>query len=96
MKRVLVLSHAFDKIYPSDHAKYAKEIIENGALLTDYISETKPDRQNFTSRNRINAGLSDSTIVVECSKKGGFLITADIANLYNRDVFSVRGKSTMK
>ena len=95
-KTVSVLAHGLDRVYPSPHAKYAKEIIENGALLTDYISETKPERQNFPSRNRIVAGLSEATIVVESSKKGGSLITADIANSYNRDVFAVPGKPTNK
>jgi len=96
MQTVSVLAHGLDRVYPSQHAKYTKEIIENGALLTDYISETKPERQNFPSRNRIVAGLSEATIVVESSKKGGSLITADIANSYNRDVFAVPGKPKSK
>ncbi|MBT7620312.1 MAG: DNA-protecting protein DprA [Flavobacteriales bacterium] len=96
MQTVSVLAHGLDRVYPSQHAKYTKEIIENGALLTDYISETKPERQNFPSRNRIVAGLSEATIVVESSKKGGSLITADIANSYNRDVFAVPGKPKNK
>ena len=96
MQTVSVLAHGLDRVYPSPHAKYTKEIIENGALLTDYISETKPERQNFPSRNRIVAGLSEATIVVESSKKGGSLITADIANSYNRDVFAVPGKPKSK
>ena len=95
-KTVSVLAHGLDRVYPSQHAKYTKEIIENGALLTDYISETKPERQNFPSRNRIVAGLSEATIVVESSKKGGSLITSDIANSYNRDVFAVPGNPTNK
>lgn len=69
MQTVSVLAHGLDRVYPSQHAKYTKEIIENGALLTDYISETKPERQNFPSRNRIVAGLSEATIVVESSKR---------------------------
>mgnify|MGYP006429126119 FL=1 len=89
---VAVLAHGLDRVYPSQHAKIAKDITENGALLSDYISGTNSDRQNFPSRNRIIAGLSDATIVVESSKKGGSLITADIANSYNRDVFAVPGK----
>jgi len=96
MQTVSVLAHGLDRVYPSQHAKYTKEIIENGALLTDYISEKKPERQNFPSRNRIVAGLSEATIVVESSKKGGSLITADIANSYNRDVFAVPGKPKSK
>ncbi|MBC8265388.1 MAG: DNA-protecting protein DprA [Flavobacteriales bacterium] len=87
-----VLAHGLDRIYPNTHSKVAAEMINNGALITDYLSETNPDRQNFPSRNRIVAGLSDATIVIESAKKGGSLITANIANSYNREVFAVPGK----
>ena len=96
LKTVAVLAHGLDRIYPSQHASIAKEIVESGALLSDYKSKTASNRQNFPSRNRIVAGLSDATIVVESSKKGGSLITADIAHSYNRDVFAVPGKPTDK
>jgi len=87
-----VLAHGLDRIYPSQHTSVAKKMIENGGLLTDYKSGTTPGRENFPKRNRIVAGLSDLTIVIESSKKGGSLITAFIANDYNRDVFALPGR----
>jgi len=96
LNTVAVLAHGLDRIYPSQHSSIAEDIVKNGALLTDYKGGTPPDRQNFPSRNRIVAGISDATIVIESSKKGGSLITADIANSYNRDVFAVPGKPTDK
>jgi DNA processing protein len=69
-------------------------MLENGGLLSDFPSETRIDRQNFLRRNRIIAGLADATIVVESAEKGGALVTADIANSYNRDVFAFPGRST--
>ena len=67
-------------------------MLDNGGLISDYKSGTNPDRENFPKRNRIVAGLSDLTIVIESSKKGGSLITAHIANDYNRDVFALPGR----
>lgn len=87
-----VLAHGLDSLYPSIHQKTANKMLEQGALLTDFTSGTKPDRENFPKRNRIIAGLSDATLVVEARKKGGALITADIANSYSRDVFAVPGR----
>ena len=87
-----VLAHGLDIIYPSAHRKYAKQMIECGGLCTEFLTETTPDRQNFVKRNRIIAGLADATIVIESDKKGGALITADIANSYNRDVFAFPGR----
>jgi DNA processing protein len=87
-----VLGHGLDRIYPSQNKGLAEKMIHHGGLLTDFISETKPDRENFPQRNRIIAGLCDAIVVVEAAKKGGALITADIANSYNRDVFAVPGK----
>ncbi len=92
LKTVAVLAHGLDRLYPPAHRMVADKIIEKGGLLTDFISETNPDRENFPKRNRIVAGLSDATIVVEASNKGGALITAEIANSYNRDVFAVPGR----
>jgi DNA processing protein len=86
-----VLGHGLDIIYPISHRNTAKEIFETGALLTDFPSKTKFDRNNFIKRNRIIAGLSDATIVVESGAEGGALITADLANSYNREVFAVPG-----
>jgi DNA protecting protein DprA len=89
-----VLAHGLDTIYPSLHASIAAKMLENGGLLSDFPSETRIDRQNFLRRNRIIAGLADATIIVESAEKGGALVTADIANSYNRDVFAFPGRST--
>lgn len=91
-----VLAHGLDKIYPGIHAPVAKKIISQGALITEYLSERKMDRQNFLQRNRIVAGLADATIIVESGEKGGSLVTADIANSYSRDVFALPGRLTDK
>ena len=87
-----VLAHGLDKIYPATHRKYAKQMIANGGLVTEFLTNTTPDRPNFVKRNRIIAGLADATIVIESDRKGGALITADIANSYNRDVFAIPGR----
>ena len=92
----MLFSHGLDKIYPSAHALVAKTITANGCLLTDYLSGTVVFPQHFFSRNRIVAGLSDATIVIESAAKGGSLITADIANSYNREVFAVPGNPIYK
>lgn len=89
-----VLAHGLDTIYPSLHSSIAHKMLENGGLLSDFPSETRIDRQNFLRRNRIIAGLADATIIVESAEKGGALVTADIANSYNRDVFAFPGRST--
>lgn len=88
-----VFAHGLDKIYPALHAPIAAKMLENGGLISDFISETVIDRQNFLRRNRIIAGLADATIIVESAEKGGALVTADIANSYNRDVFAFPGRS---
>jgi len=87
-----VLGHGLDIIYPTEHAAIAKEMISYGGLLTEFMSQTKPDKHNFPTRNRIVAGISDATIVVETGMKGGSMITADLANGYNKDVFAFPGK----
>ena len=92
LKTVAVLGHGFTFIYPSLHANYAKNIMEQGALITEFQSQHKPDPGNFVSRNRIIAGIADATVVVESAVKGGALITAELANSYNRDVFAVPGR----
>jgi len=95
MPTVAVVAHGLDKIYPAEHTGLAKDIIkENGGLLTEFRSKTKPDKHNFPSRNRIVAGMSDATIVIETDIKGGSMITADLANGYNRDVFAFPGRTT--
>ncbi|MGB0175715.1 MAG: DNA-processing protein DprA [Owenweeksia sp.] len=90
---VAVLGHGLDTIYPSLHRKTTEKIVaDGGSLLSEFISGTAPDRENFPKRNRIIAGMSDAVIVVEAARKGGALITAEIANTYNRDVFAVPGR----
>lgn len=88
-----VLAHGLDRIYPSVHRNTAVEMIQQGGLLTEFMSETNPDRQNFVKRNRIVAGISDATIVIESAQKGGALITADIATSYHRDCFAFPGRA---
>lgn len=92
LNTVGVLAHGLDRIYPFAHRKTAIEMLASGGLLTEYISETTPDRQNFIRRNRIVAGMCDATIVIESAAKGGALITAEIANSYNRDCFAFPGR----
>jgi len=87
-----ILAHGLDKIYPYANKKLAEKIVENGGLLTDYMSNTNPDRENFPKRNRIVAGIADAIVVIESAKRGGALITANIANSYSRDVFAVPGR----
>jgi len=87
-----VLGHGLDRIYPAVHRNIAEKMLECGGLITEFPSETNPDRQNFPKRNRIIAGMADATIVVEAAITGGALITAQIANSYNRDVFALPGR----
>ena len=86
-----VLGHGLDRIYPSTHRELASNMLQQGGLLTEFPSKTNPDRQNFPMRNRIIAGIADVTIVVEAAFRGGALITAEIANTYNRDVCAFPG-----
>ena len=92
MKTIGVLAHGLDRVYPSQNSSLAKQMITNGGLLTEFRRLTKPDRQNFPSRNRIVAGISDAVIVVETGIKGGSLITAELGNGYNKDVFAFPGR----
>jgi DNA processing protein len=92
LSTVAVLGHGLDRIYPYVHRQTAIELTNNGALLTEFPSETNPDGHNFVRRNRIVAGMSDATIVMESGSKGGSLITADIANSYFREVFALPGR----
>ena len=87
-----VLGHGLDRIYPAQNRKLAEKMVEQGGLLTEFISKTNPDRENFPKRNRIVAGMVDAVLVIESDRKGGALITAEIANSYNRDVFAVPGR----
>lgn len=91
---IAVLAHGLNMIYPATHRSTAVDIInKNGALLTEYTSQDSIHKGNFLARNRIVAALSDCTIVVESAAKGGALVTAAIANSYDRDVFAVPGRA---
>ncbi len=96
MATVGVLAHGLNKIYPNSHKEMAKEMIQQGGLLTEFRHTALPDRHNFPSRNRIVAGMADATIVIETDIKGGSMITADLANGYNKDVFAIPGRLTDK
>lgn len=87
-----VVAHGLDRIYPDTNSRLAKEMELGGGILTEFISGTKPDAFNFPRRNRVIAGLADAILVIESGKKGGSLITADIAGSYNRDVFAIPGR----
>ena len=92
LKTVAVLGCGFRRIYPDSNERLAQRIIEQGGgILSEFPFLTKPDRQNFPQRNRIIAGLSDVTLVMETAEKGGSIITAHIAHSYNRDVMAVPG-----
>lgn len=93
LKTVGVLAHGLDRVYPAQNAPLAKQMISNGGLLTEFKSNTIPDKQNFPGRNRIVAGISDAIIVIESGIKGGSLITAELANGYNKDVFAFPGRA---
>ncbi|MEO5783064.1 MAG: DNA-processing protein DprA, partial [Ginsengibacter sp.] len=93
LETVGVLAHGLDRIYPAQNKSLAKEIVEQGGLLTDFRSKTNPDKQNFPKRNRIVAGISDAIVVIESGIKGGSLITAELGNGYNRDVFAIPGRA---
>jgi len=87
-----VLGHGFDTIYPSAHRKVAQQMIEQGGLLTEFAHSYGPDAPHFPMRNRVVAGLCDALIVVETPKKGGSMITANLANQYHKDVFAFPGR----
>jgi DNA processing protein len=92
IKTVGVLAHGLDRVYPYQNRALAKQMISCGGLLTEFKSNTIPDKQNFPGRNRIVAGISDAIIVVESGLKGGSLITAELGNGYNKDVFAFPGR----
>ncbi|MEQ1666092.1 MAG: DNA-processing protein DprA, partial [Bdellovibrionales bacterium] len=87
-----VTAHGMDRIYPQLHRTVAGKMLSHGGILTEYPSQTPPDRENFPSRNRIVAGMCDAVVVVEASAKGGALITADLAQGYDREVFAFPGR----
>lgn len=94
LQTIACLAHGLNQIYPKVHKKYMVDMDKNGGFFSDFWSTDKFDKQNFLKRNRIIAGVSEATIVIESAEKGGSLVTADIANSYNRDVFAVPGRIT--
>ncbi len=87
------LAHGLNQIYPKTHARYVADVERNGGFLTEFWSSSNPDRENFLKRNRIIAGISEATVVIESAEKGGSLVTADIAHGYDREVFAVPGRA---
>ena len=96
LQTIAVVAHGMSQIYPAVHKKYVRRIEENGGFLTEFWSGGNPDKENFVRRNRIVAGMSEATIVIESAERGGSLITANLANDYNRDVFAVPGRTSDK
>ena len=91
LQTVAVLGSSLDRIYPAEHTNTLHQMMENGGVLTEFTHGTKPDRENFPQRNRIVAGMTHATIVVESKEKGGSIITAELANDYNSEVFAFPG-----
>lgn len=89
-----VMAHGLDRIYPAQHKSIARQMLENGGLLTEFTSGTNPDRENFPKRNRIVAGLCDVLVVAETGIKGGAMITAEIANSYGKDIMALPGRTS--
>jgi DNA processing protein len=87
-----VLAHGLDNLYPSEHYNTSEKMLENGGLISEFMSNTKMNPEYFPRRNRIVAGIADATIVIEATVKSGALITAEIANSYDREVFAVPGR----
>jgi len=96
LQTVGVIAHGLNQVYPKVHKKYVAKMEENGGFLSEFWSTSNPEKENFVKRNRIVAGMSEATIVIESAEKGGSLITANLANDYNRDVFAVPGRTTDK
>lgn len=94
LQTIACLAHGLNQIYPKAHKKYMVDVEKNGGFFSDFWSTDIFDKRNFLKRNRIIAGLSQATIVIESAEKGGSLVTTDIANSYDRDVFAVPGRTT--
>ena len=94
LQTIAVLAHGFEQIYPKVHKKYIHDVHKNGGFFTEFWSEEPPLREHFLKRNRIVAGISKASIIIESAEKGGSLVTADIANSYNKDVFALPGRAT--
>ncbi|QBZ97168.1 DNA-processing protein DprA [Flavobacterium sangjuense] len=96
LQTIGVLAHGLNQVYPKPHKKYVAKMENNGGFLTEFWSSSNPEKENFVKRNRIVAGISEATVVIESAEKGGSLITAIMANEYNRDVFAVPGRISDK
>ena len=96
LQTIGVIAHGLNQVYPKVHKKYVAKMEENGGFMTEFWSTSNPEKENFVKRNRIVAGMTEATIVIESAEKGGSLITANLANDYNRDVFAVPGRTTDK
>ncbi len=96
LQTIGVVAHGLNQIYPKTHKRYVSAIEKNGGFMTEFWSSSNPEKENFVKRNRIVAGISEATVVIESADKGGSLITANMANDYNRDVFAVPGRITDK
>jgi DNA processing protein len=96
LQTIGVVAHGLNQIYPKTHKKYVAKVEQNGGFMTEFWSSSNPDKENFVRRNRIVAGMTEATIVIESADRGGSLITANMANDYNRDVFAVPGRVTDK
>ena len=94
LQTIAVLGHGFEHIYPKIHKQYINQVNEHGGFITEFWHDEAPFRTNFLKRNRIVAGISKATIIVESASKGGSLVTADIANSYHKEVFALPGKTT--
>ncbi|MBT8307396.1 MAG: DNA-processing protein DprA [Maribacter sp.] len=96
LQTIGILAHGLNQTYPKVHSRFLPDIEKNGGFITEFWSTSNPDRENFLRRNRIIAGMCEATIVVESAEKGGSLVTADIANSYDREVFAVPGRANDK
>lgn len=96
LQTIGIVAHGLNQVYPAAHKKYVAKMEQNGGFMTEFWSSSNPEKENFVKRNRIVAGMSEATIVIESAEKGGSLITANLANDYNRDVFAVPGRATDK
>jgi len=94
LQTIACLAHGFQQLYPKTHQKYVRSMCEHGGFLTEFWSDNPFERTNFLRRNRIIAGISEATIVIESAEKGGSLVTADIAHSYGRELFAVPGRVT--
>ncbi len=92
LQTIAVLGHGLGQIYPKAHKKYMQNVLANGGFFTEHWYDEAPLREHFLQRNRVIAGLADATVIIESASKGGSLVTANIANSYNRDVFALPGR----